>query len=91
MRLGYACLNVTLGRTMRGLRLKTLRARGIAYLQGLVDENLALTADILRWNRAHDITICYPRRSGGGCAWRTTSAPGRCATSYRSAMSRGCR
>jgi len=55
MRLGYACLNVTLGRKMRGLRLKTLRERGIAYLQSLVDENLALTADILRWNRAHDI------------------------------------
>ncbi len=57
MRLGYACLNVTLGRKMRGLRLKTLRERGIAYLQSLVDENLALTADILRWNRAHDIDM----------------------------------
>jgi len=57
MRIGYACLNITLGRKMRGLRLKTLRERGITYVQGLVDENLALTAVILRWNREHDIAM----------------------------------
>jgi len=32
-------------------------ARGLPYLQTLVDENLDLTADILRWNRAHDIMM----------------------------------
>ncbi len=62
MRLGYACINMTLGRMtlgrkMRGLQLKTLRERGIAYLQTLVDENIALVAGILRWNREHDIDM----------------------------------
>ena len=57
MRLGYACLNMTLDRKMRGLRLKTLRERGLPYLQTLVDENIALVADILRWNRAHGIDM----------------------------------
>lgn len=57
MRLGYACLNITLDRKMRGLQLKTLRERGITYLQTLVDENLILTADILRWNRERGVDM----------------------------------
>lgn len=57
MRLGYACLNMTLGRKMRGLQLATLRSRGLGYVQSLLDENLDLTAAILRWNRAHDIAM----------------------------------
>lgn len=55
MRLGYACLNLTLGRRIRALRLATFRARGLPYLQRLLDENLTLLVDVLRWNRAHDI------------------------------------
>lgn len=55
IRLGYACSNLTLGRTFRSLRLATLRERGMPYLQLLVDENLALLADILRWNRLQQI------------------------------------
>lgn len=57
MRLGYACLNITLGRKVRTLRLATLRAQGLSYVQSLVDENLALLTDVLRWNRAHDIMM----------------------------------
>lgn len=57
IRLGYACVNRTLGRKVRGLRLATLRAQGIAYLQHLVNENLDLLAEILRWNRAHQIWL----------------------------------
>ncbi len=57
MRLGYACLNMTLGRKMRTLRLATLRARGLPYLQSLVDENLMLLTDVLRWNRTHGIMM----------------------------------
>jgi UV DNA damage endonuclease len=55
IRLGYACTNMTLGRTFLSLRLATLRKRGIPYLQLLVNENLALLADILRWNRLQQI------------------------------------
>lgn len=55
MRLGYACINLTLGRRIRSLRLATFRIRGLPYLQELLDENLALLNDVLRWNRAHGI------------------------------------
>lgn len=57
IRLGYACINMTIGRKMRGMRLSTLRLQGIPYLQQLVDENLDLVADILRWNRSHQIMV----------------------------------
>ncbi|WP_376794840.1 UV DNA damage repair endonuclease UvsE [Thermogemmatispora sp.] len=57
MRLGYACVNLSLGGKMRSLRLATLRERGLAYLQTLVDENLALLVAILRWNLAQGITV----------------------------------
>lgn len=57
IRLGYACVNLTLGRKMRGMRLSTLHLQGIPYLQQLVDENLDLVVDILRWNRSHQIMV----------------------------------
>ncbi len=57
IRLGYACVNMTLGRKVRGLRLSTLRVRGLPYLQQLVDENMDLLVEILRWNRAHGIMM----------------------------------
>lgn len=57
MRLGYACINLTLKRTFRTLRLATLNAQGMPYLQSLVDENMALVGEILRWNREHDIMM----------------------------------
>ncbi|RAQ97551.1 UV DNA damage repair endonuclease UvsE [Thermogemmatispora tikiterensis] len=57
MRLGYACVNLSLGGKMRSLRLATLRERGLAYLQALVDENLALLVAILRWNLAQGISV----------------------------------
>ncbi len=57
MRLGYACVNLTLGRPLRSLRLATLRSRGVPYLQDLVNANLTLLSDILRWNRAQDIAL----------------------------------
>ena len=55
IRLGYACVNLTLGRRTRSLRLATLRAQGLSSLQHLVDENMDLLAEILHWNRAHEI------------------------------------
>jgi UV DNA damage endonuclease len=39
------------------MRLSTLHLQGIPYLQQLVDENLDLVADILRWNRSHQIMV----------------------------------
>lgn len=55
MRLGYACTNITLGYTIRSLRLATLQAQGMAYLQSLVDENISGLTTVLRWNREHNI------------------------------------
>ena len=57
MRLGYACINLTLERTFRTLRLATLKAQGMSYLQFLIHENMTLLAEILRWNREHDIMM----------------------------------
>ncbi len=57
MRLGYACINISLGRPQRSLRLATLRAQGLSYLQQIVDENMKLLADTLRWNREHKIMM----------------------------------
>ena len=57
MRLGYAGINISLGHTIRSLRLATLRSKGFEYLQSLVDENMSLLADTLRWNRSHDIMM----------------------------------
>jgi UV DNA damage endonuclease len=63
MRLGYACVNMILGRKVRGLRLSTFRTQGLPYLQQLVDENMDLLAEILRWNQAHQIMM-YRLSSG---------------------------
>lgn len=57
IRLGYACINLTLGRRIKGLRLATLRTLGTAYLQQIVDENIDLLIETLRWNRAHQIMM----------------------------------
>ncbi len=57
MRLGYAGVNISLGRTIRSLRLATLQSKGFEYLQGLVNENMSFLADILRWNHEHHITM----------------------------------
>lgn len=55
--LGYACINLTLGGTVRTLRLATLRARGAAGLREIVDANMALLADVLEWNRHRGIAM----------------------------------
>ncbi|HVU70752.1 MAG TPA: UV DNA damage repair endonuclease UvsE [Ktedonobacteraceae bacterium] len=57
IRLGYACVNRTLGCTTRSLRLATLRAQGVSYWQRLVDENMDVLARILRWNREQHILV----------------------------------
>ncbi len=57
IRLGYACVNMTLGERVRGLRLSTFRTQGLPYLQQLVNENIDLLVKILRWNREHRIMM----------------------------------
>jgi UV DNA damage endonuclease len=57
MRLGYACINLTLGRTFRTLRLATLKTQGMSYVQFLVHENMTLLTEILHWNREHGIMM----------------------------------
>jgi UV DNA damage endonuclease len=57
IRLGYACVNLTLGQRVRGLRLATFRTQGLPYLQQLVNENIDLLVKILRWNYDHRIMM----------------------------------
>ncbi len=57
MRLGYVCVNLTLGRKQRTLRLATLQQKGMPYLQTLIDDNLALLGDVLRWNAENGVEM----------------------------------
>jgi len=57
VRLGYACINLTLGRKVRSMQLATLRARGLPFVQELLNENLAMLTDILAWNQEHGIDM----------------------------------
>ncbi|GCE31670.1 UV DNA damage endonuclease [Dictyobacter alpinus] len=57
MKLGYACINLSMKNTFRTLRLATLREQGLPYLQTLVDANMVLLAEILRWNHEHNVLM----------------------------------
>jgi UV DNA damage endonuclease len=48
---------MTLGRKIRSLRLATLQTQGLPYWQALVNENLDLLVETLRWNQAHQIQV----------------------------------
>jgi UV DNA damage endonuclease len=54
--LGYACINETLRpKTFRSCRLKSVREKGISYLQEIIWYNLDFLHEILSWNIAHEI------------------------------------
>lgn len=57
---GYACINMTMGKsvsTNRGMTLKTFRAKGPEYAAELAIKNAADLLKILEWNEAHNIKM----------------------------------
>lgn len=57
MKLGYACLNVTLGLKMRTCRMKTVELEGMAKVKELTLQNLASVLEILQWNHEYNINF----------------------------------
>lgn len=55
MKLGYACLNVTLQRKMRTCRIKTVELEGMKKVKELTLENLQSVKKILEWNEGNEI------------------------------------
>lgn len=55
MKIGYACLNVTLGLKMRTCRLKTVELEGMAKVKELTMANLESVQNILKWNQENNI------------------------------------
>ena len=60
MKIGYACINMTLGKsatTNRGMTLKTFKAKGLPYVSELTLKNAQDVIKILKWNEAHNIKM----------------------------------
>ena len=59
MRLGYACINMTLKPQVnnRTLKAQTLRSKGYEYLCDLIIENLENHLQIIQWNHDNDIHV----------------------------------
>lgn len=55
MRIGYACLNVTLGLKMRTCRIRTVEIEGMKKVKELTLLNLKAVKTILQWNKEHGI------------------------------------
>ncbi len=55
MKLGYACLNVTLELKMRTCRIRTVELEGMKKIKELTLENLENVKQILEWNNQHQI------------------------------------
>ena len=58
-RIGYACINMTLGKqnvfTGRAMRAATLKEKGLGYASQLALQNCKDLETILKWNLKHDI------------------------------------
>ena len=55
MKIGYACINMTLQKTggittNRGMRQKTFNERGLAYCSELALQNVKDLVSIIKWN-----------------------------------------
>lgn len=55
MKLGYACINLSLNKKFRSCRVVTAEKEGIPKLKELTLENLRLTKEIMEWNIKHNI------------------------------------
>jgi UV DNA damage endonuclease len=62
MRLGYACINMTLQKaggitTNRGMRQKTFNERGLPYVSELALQNAKDLVNIVKWNNEMGIKL----------------------------------
>lgn len=55
MKLGYACVNMTIPSKFKTCRLKTVEKEGLSIIRKLAIENLNETIKILKWNIHHHI------------------------------------
>ncbi|WP_330949299.1 UV DNA damage repair endonuclease UvsE [Virgibacillus sp. MG-45] len=55
MKIGYACINMSLKKKFRTCRVATAEKEGVPKLKELTLENLRLTKEIIEWNIAHGI------------------------------------
>ena len=59
-KIGYPCINLTLGKsatTNRGMTLKTFKAKGLPYVSELALKNAQDIIKILKWNEQHNIKM----------------------------------
>jgi len=61
MRIGYACINMTLGEknitTNRGMIRKTFNSKGLPYVSELSLQNVRDLVEVVKWNEKHGITL----------------------------------
>jgi UV DNA damage endonuclease len=61
MRIGYACINMTLGEknitTNRGMIRKTFDSKGLPYVSELSLQNARDLVEVVKWNEKHGITL----------------------------------
>jgi UV DNA damage endonuclease len=61
MRIGYACINMTLGEqgitTNRGMIRKTFDAKGLPYVSELSLQNVRDLVEVIKWNEKHGINL----------------------------------
>ncbi|OES45634.1 UV DNA damage repair endonuclease UvsE [Domibacillus iocasae] len=55
MRIGYACINMTMPSKFKTCRLKTVELEGMQKVKELTLHNLNETLQVIKWNIAHDI------------------------------------
>jgi UV DNA damage endonuclease len=61
MRIGYACINMTLGEqgitTNRGMIKKTFQSKGLPYASELSLQNVRDLVEVIKWNEKHNISL----------------------------------
>ncbi|MBC2304006.1 UV DNA damage repair endonuclease UvsE [Listeria booriae] len=55
MKLGYACINMSMPSKFKSCRLKTVEEQGVGKVKEIAVHNLAEVIRVLEWNIAHDI------------------------------------
>ncbi|MBC2178115.1 UV DNA damage repair endonuclease UvsE [Listeria booriae] len=55
MKLGYACINMSMPSKFKSCRLKTVEEQGLGKVKEIAVHNLAEVIRVLEWNIAHDI------------------------------------